>query len=394
MADIPVVRVIDGRQRKLLNGSPWIYRNEIQAIEGEVTEGGLVRAVDYRGRFIGIGLVNTASIITVRLLAYDDVAIDSEFIAGRVLKATAYRRAYRRPDTDGMRLLFGEADGLPGVVADRFGPVIVLQVHSLGMERWLDIIADTLIRLEQPETLLLANDDTIRTREGLPLYRSVYFGPDREEVVMKENGILFHVDLRTGQKTGHFLDQKANHRFLSHFAQGRSVLDAFTYTGGFALHAALYGASRIEAVDISETALACGRANAEANGFDNIQFLQANAFDHLRSRVASGEHFDIVVLDPPAFASSRKSLPGATRGYKEINLSAMRLLSPGGILATHTCSFHMPEALFYETVLSAAQDLGRRVRIIAERRQDYDHPVLAGHPESLYLKSLWLEMLD
>ena len=394
MADMPVVRVIDGRQRKLLDGSPWIYRNEIQAIEGDVTEGGLVQAVDFRGRRIGTGLINTASIITVRLLSYEDVAIDAEFIAGRVRRATEYRRAFARPDTDGVRLLFGEADGLPGVVADRFGPVIVLQVHSLGMERWLGVIADTLVQLEKPETLMLANDDSIRTREGLPLYRSVHFGPDREEVMMKENGILFRVDLRTGQKTGHFLDQKANHRFLSHFAQGRSVLDAFTYTGGFALHAAQYGASRIEAVDISEAALACGRANAEANGFGNIQFLQANAFDHLRSRVASGERFDIVVLDPPAFASSRKSLPGATRGYKEINLSAMRLLPPGGILATHTCSYHMPGALFYETVLSAARDLGRHARVIAERRQDYDHPVLAGHPESLYLKSLWLEMLD
>ncbi len=394
MSDLPVVRVVDGRQRKLMDGSPWIYRNEIQSIEGAVEEGGLVHAVDFRGRRIGTGIINTASIITVRLLTRIDSAIDADFMAERVRRAVGYRQAFRRQDTDGMRLVFGEADGLPGVVADRFGPVIVLQVHALGMERWQSVIADTLIELEKPETLILADDDSIRTREGLPLYRSVYHGPDRDGTDLLENGIRFRVDLRKGQKTGHFLDQKANHRFLEHFAKGKSVLDAFTYTGGFALHAAAYGASRVEAVDISETAIACGRANAEANGFTDIRFIQANTFDYLRERITASDRFDIVVLDPPAFASSRKALPGAIRGYKEINLSAMRLLPPGGILATHTCSFHMPEPLFLETVLSAAHDLGRHVRVIATRRQDYDHPILAGHPESYYLKSLWLELID
>lgn len=394
MTEMPTVHVVEGRQKKLLAGSPWIYRNEIASIDGEVEAGGLVRAVDFRGRRIGTGILNPDSVITVRLLSYRDVPIDAGFIRERVRRAVAYREAFRRPDTDGIRLLFGEADGLPGVVADRFGPVIVLQVHALGMERWQETIADELVRLEHPETLILADDDPIRTREGLPLYRSVFHGPDRDETVMLENGIRFRIDLGKGQKTGHFLDQKANHRFLSRFARGRSVLDAFTYTGGFALHAAAYGASDVEAVDISETALDCARTNAEANGAGNVRLTRANAFDHLRERIAEGGRYDIVVLDPPAFASSRKALPGAIRGYKEINLSAMRLLPPGGILATHSCSYHMPEALFHETVLAAAADLGRHARVIAVRRQDYDHPVLAGHPESFYLKSLWLEMTD
>lgn len=394
MFDGPVVHVVEGRQRKLLEGSPWIYRNEIRSMEGETVEGGLVRAVDYRGRFIGIGVINTASVISVRLLSYREVPIDASWIADRVRRAVAYRSGFRRSDTDGIRLLFGEADGLPGVVADRFGPVIVMQIHSLGMERWKETIAEELIALEKPDSLVFANDDPIRAREGLPLYRSVFYGPDLDSVSMRENGLLFQVDIRQGQKTGHFLDQKANHRFLRKFVKDKAVLDAFTYSGGFALHAASAGAASVEAVDISGAALDLARENARANGLEGIRFIEANAFDHLRNLHANGARFDVVILDPPAFASSHKALAGAVRGYKEINLGGMRLLPPGGLLATHTCSFHMPEELFFRTVLSAAHDLRRRVRVVAVRRQDADHPVLAGHPESLYLKSLWLQMLD
>lgn len=394
MFDGPVVHVVEGRQRKLLDGSPWIYRNEIQAIEGEPIDGDLVRAVDYRGRLIGLGIINTASVITVRLLSYREVAIDAAWIAERVRRAVAYRAIFRRSDTDGVRLLFGEADGLPGVVADRFGPVIVVQIHARGMERWKETIAGELVALERPESLVFANDDPIRSREGLPLYRSVFHGPDLDSVLMRENGLTFQVDLRQGQKTGHFLDQKANHRFLQKFVRDKTVLDAFTYSGGFALHAASAGAAAVEAVDISAAALDLARENACANGREDIRFVEANAFDHLRNLHAQGARFDVAVLDPPAFASSHKAQAGAVRGYKEINLGAMRLLPPGGLLATHTCSYHMPEDLFTQTVLSAARDLRRRVRIVAVRRQDYDHPVLAGHPESLYLKSLWLQMLD
>jgi len=270
----------------------------------------------------------------------------------------------------------------------------VMQIHSLGMERWKETIAEELIALEKPDSLVFANDDPIRTREGLPLYRSVFYGPDLDSVSMRENGLLFQVDIRQGQKTGHFLDQKANHRFLRKFVKDKAVLDAFTYSGGFALHAASAGATSVEAVDISGAALDLARENARANGLEGIRFVEANAFDHLRNLHANGARFDVVVLDPPAFASSHKALAGAVRGYKEINLGGMRLLPPSGLLATHTCSFHMPEELFFRTVLSAAHDLRRRVRVVAVRRQDADHPVLAGHPESLYLKSLWLQMLD
>lgn len=388
------VHVAAGRQRKLVAGSRWVYRNEIESIEGEGVDGGLARVVDARGRWIGLGLVNTASVITVRLLSYRDEPIDEEWMRQRVRRAVAYRAPFRRADTDGARLLFGEADDLPGVVADRFGPAIVMQIHALGMERWAEILADELIALEQPETLIFAHEDPIRTQEGLPLYRRVFHGPDLETVPTRENGLVFQVDLRKGQKTGSFLDQKANHRFLRRFAAGRSVLDAFTYAGGFALHAAAAGAARVEAVDISPQALASARVNARENGFHDIRFVEANAFDHLRGLYAARERFDVVVLDPPAFASSHKARAGATRGYKEINLSAMRLLPAGGLLATHSCSFHMPETLFVQTVLSAAYDLRRQVRMVALRRQDLDHPILPGHPESYYLKSLWLQMLD
>ena len=392
--NLPVVHVINGRQKKLLQGHPWVYGNEIERVEGEIVDGDLVTVVDFRGRYMGTGFYNSRSLITVRLLTHRQEEITDELIASRVKAACDYRRfVMQREGTDSCRLIYGEADRLPGVIADRFGGVIVLQVLALVMERYTQVIADALIACEQPTCLLLNNDDAIRIKEGMTCFTKVLHGELPGETIISENGVKLAVDVRGGQKTGYFLDQKENHLFLRQFCRDARVLDCFSYIGGFALNAAMGGAREVTAVDISESAVELIRRNAALNGAQ-INAVCANCFDFLRAQVKAGEKYDVVVLDPPAFTKAHANMANACRGYKEIALSAMRLLPAGGVLATHSCSYHMPEDVFVNTVLSAAQDLHRQVRVITLRRQDIDHPVLAGYPESHYLKSLWLQMLD
>ena len=388
------VHVLNGRQKKLIHGHPWVYGNEIERIEGEPADGELVETVDFRGRFLGYGLYNSNSLLRVRLLTHDRTEVTEELIRSRVRSAVRARQpVLDRPGTDSCRLIYGEADRLPGVICDRFGPVTVLQVLTLGMEKYTELIADTLVECVQPACLYLANDDRIREKEGMTCYAREYFGTLPDPVMIEENGIRMQVDIRGGQKTGSFLDQKANHLYLRQFCRGARVLDCFSYAGGFALNAAAAGAAEVTAVDISEAAVSLIRTNADLNGL-RVNAVCRNAFDYLREQVRQGTGYDVVVLDPPAFTKAHANLENACRGYKEIALSAMRLLSPGGILATHSCSYHMPEETFLNTVYSAAQDLHRQVQLIDLRRQDTDHPVLAGYPESHYLKSVWLRMLD
>lgn len=394
MENLPIVHVVNGRQKKLLQGHPWVYGNEIERVEGEIEDGGLVTVVDFRGRYMGTGFYNSKSLITVRLLTHRKEEITDELIASRVKAACDYRRfVMNRPGTDSCRLIYGEADRLPGVIADRFGGVIVLQVLALGMERFTQTIADALLACEKPDCLLLQNDDAIRRKEGMECFTRVLYGTLPEENIIHENGVKLAVDVLGGQKTGYFLDQKDNHLFVRQFCKGARVLDCFSYIGAFALNAAAAGAKEVTAVDISEAAVQLIEKNAALNGAD-ITAVCANCFDFLRAQVKAGEKYDVVVLDPPAFTKAHANMASACRGYKEIALSAMRLLPAGGVLATHSCSYHMPEEVFVNTVLSAAQDLHRQVRVITLRRQDIDHPVLAGYPESHYLKSLWLQMLD
>ena len=390
----PVVHVINGRQKKLLQGHPWVYGNEIERVEGDIVDGELVTVVDFRGRYMGTGFYNSRSLITVRLLTHRSEEITDELIAARVKAACDYRRfVMQRPGTDSCRLIYGEADRLPGVIADRFGDVIVLQVLALGMEKYTQVIADALVACENPKCLLLNNDDAIRRKEGMECFTKVLHGQLPQETVINENGIKLSVDVQGGQKTGYFLDQKDNHLFVRQFCRDARVLDCFSYIGGFALNAAAAGAKEVTAVDISESAVELIKRNAEINGMQ-VNTVCANCFDFLRQQVKEKQRYDVIVLDPPAFTKAHANMANACRGYKEIALSAMRMLEAGGVLATHSCSYHMPEDVFVNTVLSAAQDLHRQVRVITLRRQDIDHPVLAGYPESHYLKSLWLQMLD
>ena len=333
--------------------------------------------------------------IAVRLLTHRREPIDAALISNRVRAAVRFRLEQLRLDTDSCRLIFAEADRLPGVIADLFGDTLVLQILSLGMACWQDLILATLDETVRPGRLIVKNDDPIREKEGLPLARTVWRGDDIDAVTIRENGLNLLVDLAHGQKTGYFLDQKANHAYLRAYAAGQSVLDCFCYSGGFALNAAAAGAALVTAVDSSVEAISLAKTNAGLNGLsEKIRFVTANAFDFLRQAVNEQQSYDVIVLDPPAFAKSHAARTPARRGYKEINLSAFRLLGPGGVLATHSCSWHMGEDLFMDTVLEAARDARRIVRILAVRRQDFDHPVLAGYPESHYLKSIWLQVIE
>ncbi len=390
------VHLLNGVQKKIALGHPWIYRTQIDRVDhpdGEAPVPGAVADVlDFRGRYLGSGFYNPHSMIAVRLLTRRHETIDEDLIRSRVAMAMDYREILETRDTNSQRLIFAEADRLPGVIADKFADVIILQILSYGMERYTAAIADALIERYRPSCLILQNNEPIRSKEGLSLERKIYFGEDPGTVEIRENGIRLLVDLAGGQKTGYFLDQKANHRILRDYVAGKSVLDCFTYIGGFALNAALAGAAQVMALDISESAIRLAQTNAGLNGLgDRISFVRQNAFDFLRQ---TDQRYDVIVLDPPAFAKSHSAIRSATRGYKEINLSALRLLPPGGILATHSCSYHMSEQNFVDTVLSAASDAKRTVRIIDLRRADRDHPSLAGYPESHYLKSLWLQVLD
>ncbi|MDD2533167.1 MAG: class I SAM-dependent rRNA methyltransferase [Eubacteriales bacterium] len=421
---LPTVVVKNGMHKAIAQGHPWVYRTQIETIRdlpdaGEINKQGdpdgmaataasaatatmvaqparalVVDVVDFRGRSLGRGLYNSASMIAVRILATTSETVDEHLIRERLTAAIALRQRFARPDTDSYRLVFAEADRLPGLIVDQFATTLVVQVLSMGMETFLHTITETLLALVKPDRLILQHEEAIRVKEGLPLYRKIVFGDDCDRTVITENGLKLVVDLANGQKTGYFLDQKANHAFLRQFSAGQRVLDCFTYIGGFALNALAGGAREVTAVDVSAAAIELTRENARLNGLeDRLQTVTANAFDFLRDEVRAGHHYDVIVLDPPAFAKSHAAKAAAIRGYKEINLSALRLLESGGILATHSCSYHMSESIFLETILEAARDAKKRVRILDIRRQDFDHPVLGGYPESHYLKSIWLQIV-
>jgi len=391
---LATVTLKNGMHKAVAQGHPWVYRTQIETVTGDPSPGDTVTVLDFRGRYLGAGLYNPQSMISVRILTQMHEAITAIMIETRIRAAIAFRRQFWRPDTDSYRLVFGEADRLPGLIVDLFARTLVVQILSLGMERFLDPICETLLAEIQPERLILQHEETIRSKEGLPLYRRVYAGEDQDQETILENGLQLTIDLASGQKTGYFLDQKANHAYLRPFVQGKRVLDCFTYIGGFALNALAGGATHVTAVDVSASAMDLTGHNARQNGFyERLTPVVANAFDFLREQARAKSSFDVIILDPPAFAKSHSAQAGAARGYKEINLSALKMLESGGILATHSCSFHMPEALFLETVLSAARDARRTVRILDIRRQDFDHPVLGGYPESHYLKSVWLQVI-
>ena len=373
-----------GREQRVLGGHPWVFRSDIEREDG-AADGLPVRVLTSAGRFLAMAVYNPRSQISLRILSRRDEPIDGAFIRGRVRRALDYRRRFA--DLNSCRLIFAESDGLPAVIADKFGDVIVLQILCLGMERFKGDIVDALAQELSPRGIYERNDVPVRELEGLSQQTGLLFGEVPDRVEMQENGVRFLVDVKEGQKTGFFLDQKENRAAIAPFVSGMRVLDCFTHTGSFALHAARYGAAEVTGVDISEHACACALENARLNGVeDRVRFECANAFDFLRAHQTAKEQYDVVILDPPAFTKTRSAVEGALRGYKEINLRGMKLTRDGGFFITCSCSQHVTPDLFRGMLLEAQKDARVQLRQIEWRTQGRDHPILLASPETQYLK--------
>ena len=395
----PAYTVTPKAEAAILKGHPWVYADEITAAPGTAPENGaVVDVLSRKGRYLGSGLLSEASKIRVRLLSRNaNDRFDEDFWRRRIEYAWAYRKAiYPVEDLQCCRVVFGEADSLPGVTVDRFGPILSVQILSYGMEKRKELLARLLVETLQAdgqviEGVFLRNDVALREKEGLSegkgwLEVPGLVHPEKAETIITENGVRYHVDVENGQKTGFFLDQKLNRRRVAQLAKGRRVLDCFTHTGSFALNAAFGGAEHVTAVDVSGAAVEMARANAVLNGLEGrMDFVCADVFDLLPS--LEGRHgYDFIILDPPAFTKARKTAANAMRGYKEINYRAMKLLPRGGILATASCSHFATPAMFEKMLADAAQDAGRQLRQIEARQQAPDHPILWNVEETNYLK--------
>ncbi len=395
--NFPIVTVTKKAEATLKKGHPWVYDAEITQTFGELENGCLVDVLSQKGSYLGTGFLSLNSKIRVRVLSSNaNETFSPAFWERRLKYAIDYRKTVMGDDFSCCRLVFGEADGLPGLTVDRFSDIIVTQVLSYGMDKIKDMIYTSIIKIlrddgEEISGLYERNDVAIRELEGLEQYKGWYEAiPHPESTVTEicENGIKYLVDVENGQKTGFFLDQKYNRLAISKIAKGKKVLDCFTHTGSFALNAAMGGAEHVTAVDVSKTAVEMAKENAERNGLDGrMDFLAADVFDLLPELEAKGgKPYDFIILDPPAFTKSRKTVHSAERGYKEINYRAMKLLPRGGYLATCSCSHFMKNELFVKMLHDAAADAGVQLKQVEARQQACDHPVLWNVPETDYLK--------
>jgi 23S rRNA (cytosine1962-C5)-methyltransferase len=368
---------------RLAKGHPWIYRGDVERAPAALESGDVVVLKDGRGRFAGKAFWSTLSKIALRVVTRDDVPVDEGFFAERIASALALRAAIF-PGAAAARLVHGEADLLPGVVIDRYGDAAVLQTLIPATDRRKAMLADLLWNAVPLRSIVERNDVRVRELEGLPLAKGVLRGEEPGPIDYREGDAHMRLDLLGGQKTGAFLDQRENRLRAGEYASGE-CLDCFTYAGGFALQLAPR-ATKVTAVEMQAPAAALARENVAQNRAANVEVVEANAFDYLRDLSEGPPRFDLVVLDPPAFAKNKDAIPAARRGYKEINLRAIHVLKPGGILVTSSCSYHMSEELLEETILDAARDAGRPAQILERRGASRDHPVLLGVPETRYLK--------
>ena len=385
------VRVNRKAADRVASGHPWIFMSDTVDVDG-APSGAAVKVVDPRGRPLGTAHYSSSSQIALRMLSPRVEEINRDFYLQRLRAAEDHRRTIVPDDAGAYRVVHGEADHLPALVVDRYGDYLVVQTLDQGMDAAKSVIVDCLTEIFQPHGIVARNDVAVRSKEQLPLETAVLAGEIPGTVPLKINGLTMHADLLRGQKTGIFLDQRENYRAAAHYARGGKALDCFTSTGGFALHLAAKCDS-VEAVDSSGPALATARANAEANQLANINFHEADVFDLLAGYAAARRQYSLVVLDTPAFAKSRRNLEPAIAGYKEINLRALRLLSPGGILVTCSCSHHLSESALLELIAQASLDSNRTLRILERRTQAQDHPILLTVPETLYLKCLVLQVV-
>ena len=383
------VRVNRKAADRIDSGHLWIFASDL-IDRGEAQPGDVVRVVDYKGRALGTAHYSSSSQISLRLLSSHVEPIDGRFLEARIRAASEYRTRIVR-NSDAYRLIYSEGDLLPGLIVDRYGEWLVVQFLSQGMDALNAEIVRTLETVFQPRGMVARNDVPVRSKEELPLEKKVLLGDLPPAVQIRMNDLTWNVDLMNGQKTGIFLDQRENYLAVQKYARGRA-LDCFTATGGFGLHLASV-CEHVEAVDSSAAMLDAARVNAGVNDLPNIEFQQADVLDYLPSLIAAHRAFDVIVVDPPAFTKTRSALEGAIRGYKEVNLRALRLLKRGGILVSCSCSHHMAEANLLEVIANAALDGGKRLRVLERRTQSQDHPILLTVPETHYLKCLIFEVL-
>jgi 23S rRNA (cytosine1962-C5)-methyltransferase len=389
VAGLTEVKVNRKGADRVASGHPWIFSSDVVARDN-AAPGSVVKVLNHQGRPIGTAHYSSTSQISLRLLSSDVQEIDREFFARRLAEANEHRKLVVR-DTDAYRVVHGEGDRLPALVVDRYGDYLVIQTLDQGMDAAKDWIVEALVNLFSPRGIVARNDAPVRAHEQLPLETGVVFGEAPEELTVRMNGLAFRADLLHGQKTGIFLDQRENYVAAARYAHGKA-LDCFTSTGGFALGMAAKCES-VEAVDSSAAALGMAESNRSANGISNVEFREADVFEMLGGYAAAHREFSMVVLDPPAFAKSRRNLEAAVRGYKEINRRALQLLGRGGILVTCSCSHHVSEAMLLEIVAEAALDAGRELRVLERRTQAQDHPILLTVPETHYLKCLVLQVV-
>ncbi|HKS28264.1 MAG TPA: class I SAM-dependent rRNA methyltransferase [Pyrinomonadaceae bacterium] len=376
---------------RVRSGHLWIYKSDV-ADTREAAGGSVVRVLDERGRFVGRALYSDRSEISLRLLTTEDEEINREWWRRRLREAIGRRRAELTPETNACRLIYSEGDLLPSLIVDAYGDVLVLQTLSQGTESVKAMLVELLVEELNPRAVVERNDVRVRQLEGLEMRVGTVYGDEPGELEIIQHGIRFLVQPLGGQKTGSFLDQRENRLAARSHAWGHA-LDCFTFNGAFALHLAQKCES-VLGLDISADAVQAARRNAELNGMTNVTFSEANVFDALREMEQEGHRFGTIVLDPPAFAKNRGSVRAASRGYKEINLRAVKMLEPGGVLVTCTCSYHMSEEMFLEIVAAAAVDARRRLQLIEKRAQSSDHPILFGMPETYYLKCVIARVID
>jgi len=374
------------QERRIKSGHPWVFSNEIDKLPANLTPGQTAQVYDSRGYVVGSGFYNPKSLIAVRLYSRGAQELDLELMVTRISAAARLRQSLY-PGSSDYRLLYGESDGLPGLIVDRYGDQLVMEIMSLGMDIRRDLIVEALTEVLHPACIYERSDSYSRVLEGLRETESVLLGALKPEVVIDENGLKFAVNIKHGQKTGWFYDQRDNRLALRQYVRGKRVLDCFCHTGGFALNAAAAGAKSVLGLDISDRAIEQAIKSAGLNNLSGLcQFEPADVLHTLKERVESGEKYEVVILDPPAFAKNKKSIESALKGYKEINLRAMKLLSPGGILVSCSCSYHVDDEQFKVMLVDAARDANRTLKMLEFRHQSKDHPVLLACRETQYLK--------
>jgi len=381
-----------GEEVRIQEGHPWVFSNEIDHIVGFIKSGELAYVYAFDDTFLGKGYLNTNSKIFVRILSREDIEIDDAFFKSKILKAKQAREGLGYQNS--YRAFFGESDGIPGLIVDKYGDYLSIQILSLGIDIRKTQFIQILVDIFNPKGILERSDVSVRTKEGLEPFKGVIYGEVPTKVIIKENELTMSVDLMNGQKTGFFLDQQDNHNAVKPYVKNKNVLDCFANIGGFGLHAAFHGAKKVTCVDISALAVSDILNNAKLNGFTQVEAIEKDVFDQLRAYQKEGKTFDTIILDPPAFAKNKDAIKRAYQGYKDINLQAMKIIEDGGYLYTCSCSHYMTIDLFLQMLQDAAKDAKKKVQMVEMRIQSKDHPALLGSDESLYLKCVILRVMN